>query len=348
MEQLIVYVFPALLLLWLFVMGATLGSFLNVCIYRLQRGKNLLWPSSRCGACLVPIPLSRNIPLLSWWALRGRCASCGAAFSMRYFWVEFLTAVVLAGLYYLEVCRNIHGLPLWRDPLGDYLYWGRFPPHSWGLAVFHSLLAALLIVAGGCLLEGSLPRPVVVTGMLGGLLFALLYPWPEPLPPYPLPAGADRVGFMPLPVWQPLPDWLPPASLPLGLATAAAGILGPAWLVRLSSPRAWFKKRLGPTPGLLALTGGFLGWQPLLVALSGATILTALAALPLRRLGRSPRRAFDLVLLACLAGAWLGWRWLASLVTPWLFNSGWLAGSLAGLLLVLDFILPASDPPAAG
>jgi hypothetical protein len=141
-------------------------------------------------------------------------------------------------------------------------------------------------------------------------------------------------------VWQPLPDFLTPRSLALGLATAAAGILGPAWLVRLA---LGYRKQFGPTPGLLAMTGGFLGWQSLLVALTGATILTALAALPARWMRRSSRQAFVPLLLVCLVAAWLDWRWLAPHITPWLFNKGYLAGWLAGLLLILDFILPGSD-----
>ena len=61
--------------------------------------------------------MSDNVPLLSWWLLRGRCRTCRVPFSMRYFWVELLTGLVLAGLYFLEGGLNIHGLAIWHKRL---------------------------------------------------------------------------------------------------------------------------------------------------------------------------------------------------------------------------------------
>src|SRR5581483_666943 len=76
-----------------FVLGALVGSFLNVCLYRLPRGQSLLWPASQCGHCLQPVRWYDNLPLLSYWVLGGRCRTCRCAFSSRYFWIELLTAV---------------------------------------------------------------------------------------------------------------------------------------------------------------------------------------------------------------------------------------------------------------
>src|SRR5579872_4961937 len=97
---------PALNFLTVFAVGAAVGSFLNVCVYRIPYERSFLWPGSRCGSCLQPIRWYDNLPLLSYWILRGRCRSCGARFSIRYFFVELLTALAFAGLYYLEVYRN--------------------------------------------------------------------------------------------------------------------------------------------------------------------------------------------------------------------------------------------------
>src|SRR5437879_3802577 len=97
-------------LLAMFVLGAVVGSFLNVCIYRLPLEKSLLWPGSRCGHCQQPIRWYDNIPLLSYWWLRGRCRTCGQTFSPRYFLIELLTAASFAGLCYLEVEKNVHHL----------------------------------------------------------------------------------------------------------------------------------------------------------------------------------------------------------------------------------------------
>ena len=71
------------------------GSLLNVCILRLPRGRSLLWPGSTCGACFQRIPWRDNIPLVSYWLLRGRCGTCGAGFSSLYFWIELLDGPVL-------------------------------------------------------------------------------------------------------------------------------------------------------------------------------------------------------------------------------------------------------------
>jgi len=76
-----------------FVLGSIVGSFLNVCIYRIPVDKSLLWPGSRC-ACGRPIPWYDNLPILSWLLLRGKARCCGRPFSPRYPFVEFLTATL--------------------------------------------------------------------------------------------------------------------------------------------------------------------------------------------------------------------------------------------------------------
>src|SRR4051812_46826913 len=103
-----------LLIFWLFtafLAGVCVGSFLNVVIARLPLEKSLLWPGSRCGSCYQPVRMYDNIPLLSYLVLRGRCRTCGARFSPRYLIVELVTGLGFAGLFYLEVVRNIHGWP---------------------------------------------------------------------------------------------------------------------------------------------------------------------------------------------------------------------------------------------
>src|SRR6185437_5650814 len=104
----LVTVWIIFLLVMLFLLGSTVGSFLNVCIVRLPQGRSLIRPASSCGQCGQPIRVQDNIPLLSYWLLRGRCRACGATFSMRYFWIELLTGLVFVLLYYLEIGRNIH------------------------------------------------------------------------------------------------------------------------------------------------------------------------------------------------------------------------------------------------
>jgi leader peptidase (prepilin peptidase) / N-methyltransferase len=80
------------------LLGAAIGSFLNVVIYRLPRGESLVSPPSRCPSCEAPIAPYDNIPVISWLLLRGRCRNCGAAISPRYPLVEALTAASFAGV----------------------------------------------------------------------------------------------------------------------------------------------------------------------------------------------------------------------------------------------------------
>ena len=76
------------------VFGACIGSFLNVCIYRLPLEESIVSPESHCRSCSTPLAWYDNIPLLTYLFRRGRCRACGAQFSSRYFFVELLTALI--------------------------------------------------------------------------------------------------------------------------------------------------------------------------------------------------------------------------------------------------------------
>jgi leader peptidase (prepilin peptidase)/N-methyltransferase len=82
------------------VFGAIVGSFLNVCIYRLPRNTSIVWPGSRCTKCDRYLAWFENIPILSYVALRGRCRSCGTPISIRYPIVEALTAIMFAAAWW--------------------------------------------------------------------------------------------------------------------------------------------------------------------------------------------------------------------------------------------------------
>jgi leader peptidase (prepilin peptidase)/N-methyltransferase len=79
------------------VLGAMIGSFLNVVIHRLPRDISLRTPGSRCPKCAVPVAPRDNVPILSWLLLRGRCRHCRERISLRYPGVEALTAALFAG-----------------------------------------------------------------------------------------------------------------------------------------------------------------------------------------------------------------------------------------------------------
>jgi leader peptidase (prepilin peptidase) / N-methyltransferase len=81
--------------------GAVIGSFLNVCIYRIPKGRSIVWPGSACGSCGHMLAWFENIPVVSYLVLRGRCRACRSPISFRYPFVELLTAAMFAGAWWL-------------------------------------------------------------------------------------------------------------------------------------------------------------------------------------------------------------------------------------------------------
>lgn len=82
-----------------FVFGTIVGSFCNVCIYRMPEGLSVISPPSHCPSCKYSIPWYLNIPLVTWLWLRGRCSNCGAPISFRYFLVELLVGLLFLGAW---------------------------------------------------------------------------------------------------------------------------------------------------------------------------------------------------------------------------------------------------------
>ena len=84
-----------LMSLYLFIIGACIGSFLNVCIYRLPKEESIISPPSHCPFCKNRLKWYHNIPILSYIFLKGKCAYCGEKISIRYLVVEFLSGIFL-------------------------------------------------------------------------------------------------------------------------------------------------------------------------------------------------------------------------------------------------------------
>lgn len=96
------------------ILGASVGSFMNVCVSRLPRGESLVRPRSKCPGCGGPIAWYDNVPLLSWVLLRGRCRECRQPISVQYPAVELITAGIWVGMALL------YG-PTWRALQGSIL-----------------------------------------------------------------------------------------------------------------------------------------------------------------------------------------------------------------------------------
>lgn len=137
---------PALLVpsVIVFMLGAAIGSFLNVVIYRLPAGLSLLHPPSRCPRCHTRLRPYDNVPILGWLWLRGRCRYCAAPISARYPLVEALTGVLFL-------------LAFWHTGLA----WGTVG--AWLLLSW--LVALSLIDLDTLTLPNALTQPGVVLGL---------------------------------------------------------------------------------------------------------------------------------------------------------------------------------------
>lgn len=79
-----------------FIIGACIGSFLNVCIYRIPKNESIVLSTSKCGVCGHRLDFKNMIPVLSYILNKGKCAYCGSKYSIRYMWVELITASIFA------------------------------------------------------------------------------------------------------------------------------------------------------------------------------------------------------------------------------------------------------------
>jgi len=347
-------------LILVFMLGASVGSFINVAASRLPLEKSLLWPGSRCGNCCQRIRWYDNLPLVSYLWLRGKCRTCGTRFSARYFLVELATALGFAGLFYVEVILNIHQWPDFNQ--GFAIQFGVFPRQWWIGFACHAVLFSFLMVAAVCDLQGrEIPIQVTLTGALIGLIFAVSCPWPWPhlLPGVvqplnrilPLdwsnPATVIKEGLYPWPVWGPLPAWLAPGdNWQTGLATGLAGALVGNFMLRAVAFLATTglkREALGlGDADLMMMAGCFLGWQPIVVAFFISPVpalAVGLFQLVVRKddsLPYGPSLAIG-VLITMLC-----WHWIGPYVQPlfyWGLLMALLAVTGAALMLGLTYML---------
>jgi leader peptidase (prepilin peptidase) / N-methyltransferase len=134
-----------------FVLGAAIGSFLNVCIYRWPVDLSINRPRrSFCPQCKQPIPWHQNLPLVSWLALGGRCANCGAKIAFRYFAVELVTALLFLAI------------------------WQRFP---WEVAIAYWIFVSFLIIGTFIDFEHFIiPDRVTIGGTIAGVACSVVVP----------------------------------------------------------------------------------------------------------------------------------------------------------------------------
>ena len=137
--------------IFLGVMGLIVGSFLNVCIYRLPRRQSINWPGSRCTTCERALSWYENIPVVSWAVLRGQCRTCGQRISVMYPLVELITGSLF---------------------VAGYLIYGWTPL----LAVRLAFACAMVVLFAIDLRHHLLPNVITVPGIVVGFVLSLLLP----------------------------------------------------------------------------------------------------------------------------------------------------------------------------
>lgn len=135
--------------LFLFIIGLFIGSFFNVCIYRIPRGESIAFPPSHCPSCGLRIKPYDLVPVISYVFLRGRCRSCGERISLEYPAVEMLTGLIYM-LLYLKYGFNID------------------------LLKYMVLFSLLIIVSIIDLKHSIIPFKLMIAGYLAGIIFAAI------------------------------------------------------------------------------------------------------------------------------------------------------------------------------
>lgn len=338
-------------LVYLFVLGTVVGSFLNVCIYRIPTKERfweslyaVIYPKSRCPGCRNAIPPWANLPIVGWLMLRGRCFHCRGSISVRYPLIEFLNGVLWALVYWMEVPGGFgvsivdsqaHG-PF--GPTGD--------PTSWWLSpvalihwryFYHMVLIEALVVASFIdldlwIIPDGCTLPAMAVGFLGAVTVGHLYLapvwhqnmrfvrelsfWLDRFSP----GLADRFFFQ-----GPLPEWIRNSPHWHGLAVSLAGFLvagGVVWLVRIIGHWALGREAMGfGDVILMAMVGSFLGWQAGVIVFFMAPMFALLVVAATFIFRRQRELPFGPYLSLATLTVILFWKQIWTSVEP-IFGSG--------------------------
>ncbi len=157
--------YDSVLYIIVFLIGSIVGSFLNVCIYRIPKELSIIFPSSRCPSCNNPVRPLDNIPILSYLLLKGRCRFCREKISIRYPIVESLNAILYVVVF-------------WK--FGAYF--------SWVLLIYFIFLSSLIVITFIDLEYQIIPNGITLSGIPLALVFGSTI-LPDPF------SRADLLGF---------------------------------------------------------------------------------------------------------------------------------------------------------
>jgi leader peptidase (prepilin peptidase) / N-methyltransferase len=211
----------------LFVMGTVVGSFLNVCIYRIPYEKSVIWPGSHCFHCWSEIEKRDNVPIFGWIFLRGACRNCRAPISIRYPAVELLVGLLFAGVYLID---GVLPKEYVRDDATLFVK-----------VFYHVVLVALLVAV--TFIDADLmivPSSITNLGIILGLAIGAAFPEVRPSPS----EASTHLGGL----------WVGLKGMIVG-----GGLI---WVIRVVGTFVFRREAMGSGDiHILAMVGSFLGWQ---------------------------------------------------------------------------------------
>lgn len=275
-----------IILPWLFAFGACIGSFLNVCIYRIPQHerlrdqlRGLTYPPSSCPFCRRRILAIDNIPVLGWLLLWGRCRFCRHTIPPRYALIEFFNGLLWVVIYMMIVppgfSATVQQSCVWSplSPLSDpalsysqQVFW-LHAQYFYYLVLVEALVVATFIDFDLYIIPDGSTVPAMIVGVLAALILGPLQLWPVW---FQCPTNLSLLEQL-LPehwVWD--RDCGPPAWLKAhphlhGLMSSVTGIVvggGIVWLVRIVGERVMHRETMGfGDVILMGMIGSFLGWQ---------------------------------------------------------------------------------------
>jgi leader peptidase (prepilin peptidase)/N-methyltransferase len=234
-----------LLYLFSFILGSVIGSFLNVCIYRLPREESIVYPPSRCTSCGSGIRFHHNIPVVGYVILKGRCADCDQRIPFRYPLVELISGIALAGAY-------------WKFGL------------SAELLFFSVLIFSLIVITFIDLEHMIIPNVITIPGTIIGLIFnALITDW-------------EMSGHLLGTFSFSLENFLGVLNEVPFLDSVFGLIVGGGLLFLIAFLYVTIRKTEGMGMGdvkLLAMIGAFLGWKGVVFVMLVSSLLGTLTGL---------------------------------------------------------------------
>jgi len=262
--------------LWFFMLGGSIGSFLNVVVWRMPLGMSIAAGGSRCPFCRTAILSSDNVPIFGWLKLRGRCRACRLPISPRYPLVELSLALTFLLLAYTEVYFACYSLPLLNPPATSG-FDAVFGVQRWDIAgvyVYHVTLMALL--TGAALFARDNHRIPLTYQLFAVLVACAPVLWPT----------------LHMAAMVELPPVFFASSMQAALsvlAGASAGALGGLVSYHIVRQIAGLRSAPAGSVAMFTWLGGFLGWKLVVVAGPVAMLLGSVLMIVAAR--RWPLRA---------------------------------------------------------